>query len=118
MQRHSRCLPAFLQAPRNPLSRKQRNDANGVAGIGWTEEGYNKFNELYDLVKEDRMLRGGTFNNELLNVFFERQRVVKPNPKRPNARNKRKTIPRDDMGPIDTACKDAMEDGFVPVCFC
>ncbi len=110
----SRCVTAFLQVPKYTLSRKQRNDANGVAGIGWTEEGFNKFNELYDLVKADRSLRGGTFNNELLNVFLERQRVVKANPKRPNAR-KRKTIPRDDMGPIDTTCRNAKEDGCVPV---
>lgn len=103
-----------MQAPKYTLSRKQRTDTNGVAGIGWTEDGYNKFNELYDLVKDDRSLRGGTFNHELLNVFLERQRVVTANPKRPNAR-KRKTIPRDDMGPIDTASRDATEDDCVPV---
>ncbi len=56
-------------APKFTLSRKKRNDANGVAGIGWTEDGYNKFNVLYDLVNEDRISRGATFNNELLNVL-------------------------------------------------
>jgi hypothetical protein len=96
------------------LSRKKRNDANGVAGIGWTEVGYNKFNELYDLVHEDRISRGATFNNELLNVFLERQRIVKTNPQRPNLR-KRKTIPRDDVGSIDTSCHSDMQDGAVPI---
>jgi hypothetical protein len=96
------------------LSRKQRNDVNGVAGIGWTEEGLSKFNELYDRVEEDRIARGLTFNHELLNVFLERQRVVKVNPARLNAR-KRKTITRDDMGPIDTSCRDALQDGLVPI---
>jgi hypothetical protein len=96
------------------LSQKKRNYANGVAGIGWMEDGYNKFNELYDLVHEDRMLRGATFNNELLNVFLERQRIVKTNPQLPNLR-KRKTIPRDDMGSINTSCHSDMQDGAVPI---
>jgi hypothetical protein len=96
------------------LSRKKRNDDHGVAGIGWTEDGLNKFNDLYDGVQEDRVSRGVIFNTELLNVFLERQRVVTTNPQRPNAR-KRKTIPRDDMGPIDATCRDAMQEGFVVV---
>jgi hypothetical protein len=53
------------------LSRKQRTDERGVAGIGWTESGMNKFNKIYDSVKEDRISRGATFNIELLNVFLE-----------------------------------------------
>ena len=32
----------------------------------------NKFSEIYDLVKRDRILRGETFNTELLNVFVDR----------------------------------------------
>ncbi len=85
-----------------------------MAGIGWTEDGYNKFNELHDLVHEDRISRGATFNNELLNVFLERQRIVKINPQRPNLR-KRKTIPRDDMGSIDTSFHSDMQYGAVPM---
>ena len=50
-----------------------------MAGIGWTEDGMNKFNDLYDSVKEDRMLHGVMFNNQLLKVFLELQRVVKQN---------------------------------------
>jgi hypothetical protein len=105
----------YKQVPKYTLSRKNRTDANGAAGIGWTEEGLSKFNELYDNVAEDRISRGATFNNELLNVFLERRRVVTTNPGRPNAK-KQKTIPRDDMGPIDTTCRDLMQDeDYVPV---
>jgi hypothetical protein len=32
----------------------------------------NKFSEIYDLVKRDRILRGETLNTELLNVFVDR----------------------------------------------
>jgi hypothetical protein len=97
------------------LSRKNRKDANGAAGIGWTEDGINMFNELYDNVAEDRISRGATFNNEVLNVFLERRRVVTTHPGRPNSK-KQKTIPRDDMGPIDTTSRDLMQqEDFVPV---
>ena len=96
------------------MSQKKRNNANGVAGIEWTEDDVNKFNELYDLVQEDRISQGGRFNNELLNVFLERQRVVKANPHRPNKR-KRKTISRDDTGCIDTLCTAAITDSIDPI---
>jgi hypothetical protein len=69
----------------------------------------NKFNEIYDLVKEDRILRGETFYTELLNVFVDRQRVVKINPYRANTR-KRETIPRDTMGATDTSGTAVKED--------
>ena len=96
------------------MSQKKRDDANGVAGIGWTEDGMNKFNELYNLVQEDRISQCGRFNNEPLNVFLERQRVVKANPHCPNKR-KCKTVPRDDMGCIDTLCSAAITDSIVPI---
>ena len=90
------------QAPKYTLSRKQRLDDQGVAGIGWTKEGVDKYNEIYDLVEEDRVGRGVSFNHELLKVFLERHRNKKDKTGRVNTR-KRKTIPRDDMGPIDTS---------------
>jgi hypothetical protein len=80
------------KAPKFTLSRKQCTDEHGVAGIGWTKNGMNKFNDMYDLVKEDRTSQGETFNAELFNVFVERQRIVKSNPHRAITR-KRKTIP-------------------------
>ena len=88
------------QPPKYTLSRKQRNNEHGVAGIGWTEEGFQKFNDLYDQVKEDRVSNGVSFNQALFQVFRERQRLAKARVGKPNER-KRKTIPRDDMGPIE-----------------
>ena len=96
------------------MSRKQRTDEHGVAGIGWTENGMTKFNEIYDMVKEDRISRGATFNNELLNVFVKRARVVKVNPHRANLR-KRKTIPRDDMASTDTSGEATVYNECVPL---
>jgi hypothetical protein len=58
--------------------------------------------EIYDLVKEDRISRGATLNKKILNVFAERQRIVKVNPHCGNAQ-KPKIIPRDDMASIDTS---------------
>ena len=98
------------QAPKFTLSRKQRLDDQGVAGIGWTKEGVDKYNEIYDLVEEDRVCRGVTFNHELLKVFLERHRNKKDTPGRVNTR-KRKTIPRDDMGPIDTSGRSVFDTG-------
>ena len=74
----------------------------------------NKFNVIYDLVKEDRILRDETFNAELLNVFVERQQIVNSNAHRAITR-KRKTIPRDDMGTIDTSRTTAIHDYCVPL---
>jgi hypothetical protein len=102
------------KAPKFTLSRKQRTDEHGVAGIGWTKNGMTKFNEFYDWVKEDRISRGATFNNELLNVFVERARIVKVNPHRANLR-KRKTIPRADMASNDTSGKASVYNECVPL---
>lgn len=67
-------------------SRKKCNHAIGVAGIGWTKDFRNKFNDLDDSFNKDRSSWGVTFSNALMNVFLERQCVVKANPTRPNAR--------------------------------
>ena len=61
------------------------------------------YNELYDLVVEDRVLHGAVFNNELLNVFVER-RCARQSAKpacEPDAK-KRRIVPKDDMGLYDT----------------
>ena len=62
-----------------------------------------RYNELYDLVVEDRVSRGGVFNNELLNVFVERRRDRKSAKQvcEPDAK-KRRIVPKDDMGLYDT----------------
>ena len=62
-----------------------------------------KYNELHDLVVEDRASRGGIFNNELLNVFVEcrcDQKSAKPACE-PDAK-KCRIVPKDDMGLYDT----------------
>ena len=73
-----------------------------------------KYNDLYDLVLEDRVLRGGVFNKELLNVFLGRrhQRNSKPTPK-PELK-KRKVVPRDDMmGLYDASFKNVLLPGII-----
>jgi hypothetical protein len=105
----------FIQAPKFTLSRKQRLDNTGIAGIGWTRAGINKYNDIYDMVKEDRVFRGVIFNCELRKVFLERHRGRTSHPERINMR-KRKAIPRDDMGPIDASSDPTNSlNGMTPV---
>ena len=49
------------------------------------------------------MSRGGVFNAELLNVYLERRRVANATPQQRTINKKRKTVPFDDMGIIDTS---------------
>ena len=92
----------MTQVPKYTLSRKSRRDAEGRPGIGWTDEGLAKFNQLGKIVEQDRVSRGRVFNAELLNVYFERRRVANTTPQR-TINKKRKTVPFDDMGIIDTS---------------
>ena len=48
----------YCQPSKYTLSRKQRCTADGVPGIGWSDEGIEKYNEFYNLVKKDRTLNG------------------------------------------------------------
>lgn len=89
-------------------SRKKCNHAIGVAGIGWTKDFRNKFNDLDDSFNKDRSSWGVTFSNALMNVFLERQCVVKANPTRPNARPASHELIWD--GLIDTFCRNALQD--------
>ena len=84
------------QPPKYTLSRKQRIGADGCAGIGWADEGVAK------MVEDDRVCHGGVFNAELLYVFLERRRVANATPQC-IINKKRKTVPLDDMGIIDTS---------------
>lgn len=93
---------SLTQLPKYTLSCKSRHDPNGRPGIGWTDEGLAKFNQLGKIVEQDRVSRGGVFNAELLNVYLERRRVANATPKR-TINKKRKTVPFDDMGIIDTS---------------
>jgi hypothetical protein len=98
------------KAPKYTFSRKTKRcgvtHKTGAeqTGIGWSETGLAKYNELYDLVVEDRVSRGAVFNNELLNVFVERRRSRKSAKLacEPDAKRCR-IVPKDDMGLYDTS---------------
>ena len=87
------------QQPLYTLSRKSRIDSTGVkaTGVGWSEAGINRFNDLYECVLEDRLSRGIVFNNELLNVVLERRRVKQAQKTRIPDTLKRKTMAKDDL---------------------
>ena len=103
------------------MSQNQRHDSNGVAGIGWTEGGFTKFNELYDHVVEDRKNRGAAFNQELLNVITERQRRKRQKLQDRAKGGKQKTIPKYDMESLGTFSNQdenngkMKADGFVSI---
>ena len=79
------------------LSRKQRCTPGSVPGIGWSDEGIEKYNEFYDLVKKDRASNGVSFNQVLLSVCTEgRGRVASNKLPRGIALVKQRAIPRDD----------------------
>jgi hypothetical protein len=64
------------QIPKYTFSRISRQkQAN--SGIGWSDEGIAKYNDIYDLVESDRQLRGATFNQELLKVHQRRRQKNK-----------------------------------------
>jgi hypothetical protein len=79
------------------LSRKERIGDDGCA-----DECIAKFNQFYKMVEADCVSRGGVFNAELLNVFLERRRAAKNATPQHTTNKKRKTVPLDDMGIIDT----------------
>jgi hypothetical protein len=52
------------------LRRQQVNEAELASESGWSHEGLARFNELAQLVKNDRVwLRGKEFNHALYKVF-------------------------------------------------
>jgi hypothetical protein len=69
--------------PRYTFSRVRRQSdktTESESGSGWSREGLEKFNAIAELVKQDRELRGATFNSELYKVFKNmRKRKVKSN---------------------------------------
>ena len=74
----------------------QQKQAN--SGIGWSDEGIAKYNDIYNLVESDRQLRGATFNQDLLKVHQRRRQKNKKTTER-NVDNERakKRKPRDDL---------------------
>ena len=68
----------------------------GNGGIGWSDDGIAKYNDIYDLVESDRQLRGNTFNQELLKVHQRRRQKNKKTTVQ-NMDNPKKRRPRDDL---------------------
>ena len=91
------------------MSHNSRLSASGIAGIGWSEAGIDKYNELYWNVKEDQRVHGAIFNQALLSVHLERQRVAKAKANRAVALMKQCTIPCDDLGQYETILEDLNE---------
>ena len=86
-----------LQIPKYRFARISRQkQAN--SGIGWSDEGIAKYNEIYNLVEVDWKLYGDTFNQELLKVHQRRRQRNKKGTER-NIDNQRSKMrkPRDDL---------------------
>ena len=60
-------------------------------------------------VKDDWRINGAVFNQALLSVHLERQRVTKAKPNRAVASRKQRTIPCDDLGQYETMLDDLNE---------
>ena len=67
------------------------------SGIGWSDEGNAKFNEIYDLAESDRQLRGATFNQELLKVQRRRQKNKITTERNVDNERAKKRKPRDNL---------------------
>jgi hypothetical protein len=69
-----------LQAPKYTFSRiGLKQQTNG--GIGWSDEGIARYNEIYDRVlKADHLLQGNTFNKESLKVYRQRHQKKRKAP--------------------------------------
>lgn len=63
-------LHYFFQKSKYTFSRINKNrDAEGFNGVGWSNAGLQKYNDLYRQVYEDRMRRGGDFIVEFKNYM-------------------------------------------------
>ena len=83
------------------LSRKSRagkTPKNGQKAIGWSEAGITRFNNLYDMVVEDRISNGIRFNHELLTIVQERRRMKDTNNNRRHGDTRHtRAMPKDDL---------------------
>ena len=91
------------------MSRISRLSASGIAGIGWSEEGINKYNDLYAAVETDQRINGAVFNQALLSVHVERQRVANAKPNRAIALTRQRIVLRNDLGQYETMLDDLNE---------
>jgi hypothetical protein len=91
------CL--FMKLPQYTYSRLRHqhvHDAKLASGSGWSHDGLAKLNELAQLVKNDRLLRGKPFNHALYKVFVHRRHKHKK-PDRNMETKMQKAEPYDDM---------------------
>ena len=103
----------IVQAPLYTFSRKQRAaNVASLPGIGWSAEGFAKYNSLYDAVVEDRVSRGGVFNDALLSFYLERHRSMVAKPNCAIDPVNCKAIPRDDLDMFDTRYHNVIATGF------
>ena len=90
------------------MSCNSRLSASGIASIGWSEAGIDKYNELYWNINYDRRINGAVFNQALLSVHLERQRIAKAKPNHAVALRKQRTtssIPPVLVSPVKFLCE-------------
>ena len=74
--RHCLTIIIFADSKVHILRISWQQQANG--GIGWSDDGIDKYNKIYDLIEIDRQqLRGDTFDQELLKVHQKRRQKHK-----------------------------------------
>ena len=108
------CLPIAYctQCPQythSRLRRQQVQEAELASGSGWSHEGLAKLNELAQLVKNERVLRGKAFNHALYKVFVHRRRRH-TKPDRNMETKIQKAEPYDDMDNDDLSDSDCVMD--------
>ena len=67
---------------------------------------------LYDAVVEDRVSRGGVFNDALLSFYLERHRSMVTKPNRAIDPVDCKAIPRDNLDMFDPTYNNVVANGF------
>jgi hypothetical protein len=92
------------------MSRNSRLSASGIAGIGWSEKGITNTMICMLMLKQiDMHINGAVFNQALLSVHVERQRVANVKPNHAIALTKQCTVPCDDLGQYETMLDDPNE---------
>ena len=96
-------MPRWIQArasktdPNRIAHQHMDGVSSGGSGSGWSAEGLEKYNEIADLIEQDREKRGMVFNQEFLNYVVSRRKHpgVKLVEKKIGVR--RKPVPYDDL---------------------
>ena len=73
-------MPRWIQArasktdPNRVAQQHMDGVSSGGSGSGWSAEGLEKYNEIADLIEQDREKRGMVFNQEFLNYVVSRRK--------------------------------------------